>query len=200
MPETPIFCGFFVMQASKPPFGAGLTGSDTAKALPRVALETQMGTLIVEIDTVAAPLTAANFLRYTDAGAYDGGQFHRTVTPGNQPDNEIRIGVIQGSMRRGAAEYPPVPLERTTKTGIPHLNGTISMARTGPDTATNQFFICVGDQPELDFGGRRNPDGQGFAAFGRLLSGWLVLKQIQMAPAAGQVLQPAIQIVRARRL
>jgi peptidyl-prolyl cis-trans isomerase A (cyclophilin A) len=200
MPETPIFRGFFVMQAAKPPFGAGLAGSDPAKALPKVVFETPLGSMTIEIDTVAAPVTAANFLRYVDAGAYDGGQFHRTVTPDNQPDNEIRIGVIQGSMRKGAAEYAPVPLERTTKTGIPHLNGNISMARTAADTATNQFFLCVGDQPELDFGGRRNADGQGFAAFGRLLSGWLVLKQIQMAPAAGQVLRPAIQIVRARRL
>ena len=188
------------MQASKPPFGAGLTGSDPAKALPKVALKTSLGTLIIEIDIVAAPVTAANFLRYADAGAYDGGQFHRTVTPDNQPNNEIRIGVIQGSMRKGVVEYAPVPMERTTKTGIPHLNGAISMVRTGTDTAANQFFICVGDQPELDFGGRRNADGQGFAAFGRLLSGWLVLKQIQLAPAAGQTLQPAIQIVRARRL
>ena len=102
------------MQASKPPFGAGLTGSDPAKALPKVALKTSLGTLIIEIDIVAAPVTAANLLRYADAGAYDGGQFHRTVTP----NNEVRIGVIQGSMRKGAFDYAPVPLERTTSTVI----------------------------------------------------------------------------------
>lgn len=79
-----------------------------------MALETALGTLIIEIDIVAAPVTAANLLRYADAGAYDGGQFHRTVTP----DNEVRIGVIQGSMRKGSAEYAPVPLERPTKTVI----------------------------------------------------------------------------------
>ena len=83
-----------------------------------MALETALGTLIIEIDIVAAPVTAENFLRYADAGAYDGGQFHRTVTPDNQPDNEIRIGVIQGSMRKGSVQYAPVPLERTTKTVI----------------------------------------------------------------------------------
>ena len=83
-----------------------------------MALETALGTLIIEIDIVAAPVTAGNFLRYADAGAYDGGQFHRTVTPDNQPDNEIRIGVIQGSMRKGSVQYAPVPLERTTKTVI----------------------------------------------------------------------------------
>lgn len=200
MPETPIFRRFLAMQAAKPLFDAGLANSAPAKALPKVALETQFGTLVVEIDTIAAPVTSANFFRYIDAGAYDGGQFHRTVTPDNQPDSAVRIGVIQGSKRAGAPEYPPVPLERTTITGLRHLNGAISMARSGVDTATNQFFLCIGDQPELDFGGRRNPDGQGFAAFGRLVSGWLVLKQVQMAPAAGQTLQPAVSIVRARRL
>ncbi len=106
------------MQPVKPPFGGGLTGPELAKALPKVALETPLGTLIIEIDIVAAPVTAANFLRYAEAGAYDGGQFHRTVTPDNQPDNEIRIGVIQGSTRKGSVQYAPVPLERTTKTVI----------------------------------------------------------------------------------
>jgi peptidyl-prolyl cis-trans isomerase A (cyclophilin A) len=200
MPETPIFRGFFAMQPAKPLSDGALANSTLTKALPRVELETPFGALVVEIDIVAAPATAANFLRYVEASAYDGGQFHRTVTPDNQPDSEIRIGVIQGSMRKGAAEYAPIALERTSKTGIPHLHGTISMARTEANTATNQFFLCVGDQPELDFGGRRNADGQGFAAFGRLLSGWLVLKQIQMSPAAGQTLQPPVSIVRARRL
>ncbi|MBL8238983.1 MAG: peptidylprolyl isomerase [Bryobacterales bacterium] len=187
------------MQGSKPRFDAGLEGSSAMKPLPRVVLETSLGALVVEIDTARAPVTAANFLRYAEAGAYDGGQFHRTVTPENQPDNEVRIGVIQGGARRGAARYAAVALERTSKTGLSHLHGTISMARTGADTATDQFFLCVGDQPELDFGGRRNPDGQGFAAFGRLVEGWLVLKRIQMAPAEGQALRPPVVIARARR-
>ena len=143
MPEMPIFRRFFAMQAFKPLSDAAFAGSGTAKTLPKVAMETNFGPLILEIDIVAAPVTAANFLRYVDAGAYNGGQFHRTVTPDNQPDNEIRIGVIQGSMRNGAAEYAPIPLERTTRTGITHLNGVISMARTEADTATNQFFsLC----------------------------------------------------------
>lgn len=189
-----------MMQAAKPASDAALKREGTSKPLPKVVLETDLGALVVEIDTVAAPATAANFLRYVDAGSYDGGQFHRTVTPDNQPDNGIRIGVIQGAARKGAAEYAPVALERTTKTGIPHLNGVISMARMAPDSATHEFFLCVGDQPELDFGGRRNPDGQGFAAFGRLLEGWLVLKKIQMSAAVGQALTPPVTIVRARRL
>ena len=200
MPETPIFRRFFAIQASKPPLDAGLASSGPLKPLPKVVLETALGTLIVEIDTVAAPVTAANFLRYVDSGAYNEGHFHRTVTRDNQPNNEIRVSVIQGSARKCSEEFPAIQLERTTVTGIPHLNGVISMARMGPDSATNQFFICVGDQPELDFGGRRNGDGQGFAAFGRLVEGWLTLKKIHTAPTEGQTLQPPIQIVTARRL
>ena len=200
MPETPSFRGFFAAQAAKPLIDAGLADSTPSKTLPKVAFDTPFGTLIVEIDTIAAPVTAANFFRYLDAGAYNNAQFHRTVTPTNQPESEIRIGVIQGSARAGAQQHPPIPLERTTVTGLRHLNGTISMARSTADSATNQFFLCIGDQPELDFGGRRNPDGQGFAAFGRLLSGWLVLQQLQSSPASGQTLTPPVPITRARRL
>jgi peptidyl-prolyl cis-trans isomerase A (cyclophilin A) len=91
-------------------------------------------------------------------------------------------------------DFPPIKLERTNKTGIRHLDGTISMARDGPDTGTSDFFICIGNQPSLDFGGKRNPDGQGFAAFGRVLLGMDVVRRIQEAPAKGQALQPPVAI------
>ena len=196
----PDFRGFFAQDAAKPASDAGFAAGGATKSLPKVRFETPLGPLVVEIDTVRAPATAANFLRYVDAGAYDGGQFHRTFTPDNQPDSPIHIGVIQGSRHAAAPGFPPVPLERTRETGLSHLDGTLSMARSGPDTATDQFFLCIGDQPELDFGGRRNPDGQGFAAFGRLVEGWLTLRKIQSAPAQGQALTPPVPIVRARRL
>lgn len=195
MQKLGTFGGFLAAQAPKGPSDA----VSERPALPKVALETAFGTLVAEIDTAAAPRTAANFLRYIDAGAYEGGQFHRVVHRNNQPNDEIRIGVIQGSRRGDSAVYDAIELERTTVTGLRHLHGTLSMARTGPDTARDQFFFCVGDQPELDFAGRRNPDGQGFAAFGRLVSGWLVLEQIQQASANGQTLDPPIKIIRARR-
>ena len=196
MQKKAIFRGFLAAQAPKGPSD----GVFERSALPKVALETAFGTLIAEIDTDAAPRTAANFLRYLDAGAYEGGQFHRVVRRDNQPNDAIRIGVIQGGKRATAAAYRPIELERTSITGLRHLHGTLSMARSGPDTATDSFFICAGDQPELDFAGRRNPDGQGFAAFGRLVAGWLVLEQIQNAPADGQTLSPPVRIVRARRV
>jgi peptidyl-prolyl cis-trans isomerase A (cyclophilin A) len=96
-------------------------------------------------------------------------------------------------------EFPPIKLERTRDTKLAHKNGTISMARDGPDTATSDFFICIGDQPELDFGGKRNPDGQGFAAFGKVIKGMEVVKKIQAAPSKDQSLQPPIKIGRLRR-
>ena len=96
-------------------------------------------------------------------------------------------------------EFPPIKLERTRDTKLSHKDGTISMARDGPDTATSDFFICIGDQPELDFGGKRNPDRQGFAAFGRVVKGMDVVKKIQAAKATGQTLTPAVKIFRIYR-
>ena len=161
-----------------------------------------MGAVEIEVDAVRAPATAANFLRYVDAGRYDGGRFHRTVTLGNQPQSPVKIEVVQAgvSPEREKEDFPPVALERTRDTGLSHKDGTVSMARAGPDTATSDFFICIGDQPSLDFGGRRNPDGQGFAAFGRVVVGMDVVRRIQAAPAEGQSLKPPVRILRAKRL
>jgi peptidyl-prolyl cis-trans isomerase A (cyclophilin A) len=167
----------------------------------RVTLETGSGQIEIEIDAARAPLTAANFLAYVDRRVYDGGRFHRTVRPDNQRDKPVKISVIQGaaSPDRRAEFLPPIALERTNATGLRHTDGTVSMARAGTDTATHEFFICVGDQPELDFAGRRNPDGQGFAAFGRVVRGMDVVRRIHAAPAAGERLTPAIPITRVRR-
>jgi peptidyl-prolyl cis-trans isomerase A (cyclophilin A) len=168
--------------------------------LPIIEIETPLGLITVEIDTVSAPRTSANFLTYVDAGSYDGGRFYRTVTSDNQPHDDIKIAVIQGGL---GSEEPregvePIPLERTNVTGLRHLDGTISMARDTPDSATSEFFICVGDQPELDFGGRRNPDGQGFAAFGNVTAGMEIVRAINVAPCDGQTLIPPIPILRIR--
>ncbi len=152
-----------------------------AAAPVRVVVETSLGDITIEIDSARAPITAANFLRYVDAGAYTGGRFHRTVTPANQPSDTVRIEVIQGGTNpaAGTPRFPAIALEPTNKTGIKHHDGTISMARGGPNSATSDFFICIGDQPALDFAGHRNLDGQGFAAFGGVTSGMSVVKAIQ---------------------
>ena len=109
--------------------------------------------------------------------------------------------MVQGGRNPEAAADPfaPIPLERTSETGILHTDGAISMARGGPDTATHSFFICIGDQPSLDFGGMRNPDGQGFAAFGRVVTGMDVVRAIHEAPYEAQQLTPPVRIVRVYR-
>lgn len=167
----------------------------------RVALETELGPIEIEVDLARAPVTAANFLRYVDEGFYDGGQFHRAVTPDNQPNNDVKIEVVQASVNPARLDriYPPIPLERTTATGLAHRDGTVSMSRFAPDSAHSSFFVCIGDQPELDFGGRRYADGQGFAAFGRVTRGMDVVRAIQRSPVEGQKLTPPIPIRSARR-
>jgi len=174
--------------------------NDAAKPVLVVIL-TDLGEIEVELDASKAPATVANFLRYVDAGHYDGGRFHRTVKPDNQPDNKVKIEVIQAGVNPSKAkdDFAPIKLERTRDTGLKHKNGTLSMARDGPDTATSDFFICMGDQPELDFGGKRNPDGQGFAAFGMVVKSMDVVKKIQSAPAEGQTLTPPVSILKVIR-
>jgi peptidyl-prolyl cis-trans isomerase A (cyclophilin A) len=177
-----------------------LIASQAPAAPVRVVIETEFGEIELELDAARAPGTVENFLRYVDAGLYAGGTFHRTVRPDNQKEHAVPIAVVQArSAARGAKLSPAIPLERTRDTGLKHLDGTVSMARAAPDTARDQFFICVGDQPALDFDGARNPDGQGFAAFGRVVRGMDVVRKIQMAPAKGESLTPPIHIVRACR-
>jgi peptidyl-prolyl cis-trans isomerase A (cyclophilin A) len=175
-------------------------GALQAQSLPRVLFTTSLGEIEMEIDTIRAPNTSKNFLRYVDAGAYNNGRFHRAVTMQNQPNNAVKIEVIQASRAMSTQSFGPIPLERTNVTGISHKDGVISMARSGPDTATSDFFICIGDQLSLDFGGARNADGQGFAAFGRVTRGMDVVKKIQASPVNAQNLTPPVMITSAARL
>ena len=179
---------------------AGSPASVTSQ-LPRVIVETDLGEIEIEVDTVRAPRTAENFLKYVDGGMYDGGRFQRTVRMDNQPDNAVKIEVIQAeaSATRIRDYFPPIELERTSVTKLTHADGAVSMARSTPDTARHSFFICIGNQPELDFGGKRNADGQGFAAFGRVVRGMDVVRKIQASPAQQQNLRPPVLIVRVRR-
>lgn len=186
----------FVLAAMAISQSMGFAADDT-----HVRIVTELGEILVDVDAAHAPLTSSNFLRYVDEGFFNGGQFHRTVTMDNQPQNKVKIEVIQASVAaaRAKEEHPAITLERTSLTGLRHLDGTISMARGGPDTAQSSFFICIGDQPSLDFGGARNPDGQGFAAFGRVIRGMDVVKKIQQSTADGQQLKPPIRILKVER-
>jgi peptidyl-prolyl cis-trans isomerase A (cyclophilin A) len=167
---------------------------------PVVYVETSLGRIKMEVYEDRAPVTARNFLRYMDAGLFDGTTFFRTVTPDNQPNDAVKIEVIQGGMVPEERRFPPIDHETTEATGLRHLDGTVSMARFKPGSAASSFFICIGDQPELDCGGRRNPDLQGFAAFGAVLEGMDVVRLIQTQPREGQRLTPPIEIKYVRRL
>lgn len=189
-----------------------------------VAIETSFGDIGIRLEAARAPQTVANFLAYVDAGLYNGGIFHRTVRVDNNantnlrkeaigagidsaadrsklPNDAVSIEVIQGGInpKRSGELRGPIPLESTSETGIAHHDGTISMARLTPDSAVSDFFICINAQPELDFGGKRNPDGQGFAAFGQVTAGMDVVRTIHHQPSDGQSLEPKVTIGRIRR-
>lgn len=148
----------------------------------KVLIKTSEGDIQIKLYSKKAPVTVANFLKYVDEKIYDGGSFYRVVRPDNQPQSPVKIEVIQGGINddKSRKSFPPIELETTARTKIRHRNGTISMARGNPNSATSEFFICVNDQPELDFGGKRNPDGQGFAAFGKVVKGMDVVRKIQL--------------------
>jgi len=153
-----------------------------------VRIETPLGNIDVAVDTVHAPLTAGNFLKYVDAKLYDGGRFHRATRPDNyvpQLPERPPFQIVQADIdaRRNGEKFPAIPLERTSQTGLTHKTGTLSMPR-GPaaDSATSGFVICLEDVPSLDFGSQRYADGQGFAAFGRVVAGLDVVRRIQQQP------------------
>lgn len=179
-----------------------VTTSGVVQETPRVLLKTELGDIEIELYQERAPVTVANFLRYVDERRFQGATFYRVVRLGNQPDNDVKIDVIQGGLGQDdhPSQLPPIRHETTRETGILHTDGVISMARLEPGTASSEFFICVGDQPELDFGGRRNPDGQGFAAFGKVTRGMDVVRQIHQRPANNQSLAPPVSIIDVVRL
>lgn len=164
-----------------------------------VRVWTEVGNFDVRLDALAAPRTVANFLWYVDQGAYTSGTFYRTVH-GAAGSHPFPIDVVQGGARADFPPAPPIQLERTSVTRLSHKAGTISMARAGPNTAAADFFICLADAPALDFGGRRNPDGQGFAAFGTVTRGMDIVAKLHQAPRRGEALTPPIRILRIERI
>lgn len=156
-----------------------LTGASRDREV-RVRMVTEQGTIVLALYPDRAPITVANFLAYADKGLMKGGTFYRTVSPSND-NNPATISVIQGGLGDAGERLPPIPLEPTRRTGIRHTDGVISMARDTPGSATSEFFICLGDNPSLDYGGARNKDGGGFAAFGKVVEGMDVVRAIHAA-------------------
>lgn len=145
-----------------------------------VVLETRMGNIEIDLYVAQAPHSAGSFLAFLDAGRFNGGGFNRVVRPDNDNGSPV-ISVIQGGVLDPSEVRPEdrVPHETTAETGLSHTDGVVSLARQSPGSASaGMFFICIGDQPSLDFGGMRNKDGQGFAAFGRVVAGMDVVRAI----------------------
>ncbi|HEY9114084.1 MAG TPA: peptidylprolyl isomerase [Bacteroidales bacterium] len=169
---------------------------------PKVLMVTELGEITIELYPEKAPVTVQNFLQYVEENRFTDATFYRVVTPENQPGKEWKIEVIQGGLFEDVHPdmLPPIIHETTDQTGILHKDGTISMARNEPGTATSEFFICIGEQPFLDYGGKRNPDGQGFAAFGQVIDGMEVVRKIQKLPETGQYLDERVKILEVKLL
>ena len=176
--------------------------SPNNSSLPIIKITTELGDIMIEIDSINAPITAKNFLRYVDEARFNPASFYRVVRMNNQPNSSIKIEVIQGGLGfdDSPLSIPPIMHEITDITGILHKDGVISMARTEPGSACSEFFICIGDQPQLDFGGQRNPDGQGFAAFGKVIEGMDVVLDIQSQLDERQMLTKPINILDVSRI
>lgn len=172
-----------------------------------VVIDTALGPIEVRLELTRAPLSSGDFLKYVDSGLYAGGAFYRTVRPDIDP-NPVKIEVVQGGLTDESKYLPPIAHEPTHRTGLRHRNGTLSVARDAVGTGTaGAFFICIGDQPELDFGGKRNPDGQGFAAFGQVTRGMKLLHtmgsmktQGPKGSPGGELLASPVAILGARRV
>ncbi len=171
---------------------------------PTVKIETNFGNIIVELYPEKAPKTVAAFLSYVDSGYYKGGSFYRVLKEEDQPSNAFKSELIQGGIwqtkNKLQASLKGISHETTKETGVLHVNGSISLARTDPGTASSEFFICVGDQPAYNYGGAANPDGQGFAAFGKVIKGMEFVKQIHSQPDNQTSFLPPIEIINIVRL
>lgn len=173
-------------------------------ATARVAIETSLGRIVLEVETQRAPITTRNFLRYASEKRLDGAYFYRSVKVAD------KFGFIQfGADGDPKRSLPPIAHEPTTKTGVKHVDGAISTARLAPGTARGEFTISVGAQPSLDADPTRSGDNLGYAAFGRVVEGMDVVWKILDAPTSptkgegvmkGSMLEPKVRIVSVRRL
>ena len=171
--------------------------------MSRVQIETALGDIELELFERQAPASAGYFLADVRAGLYDGSSFFRIVTLANQRAvaRDRRIAVVQGGLRHGREDLPQVIAHETTAmTGLRHRKGTVSLARFAPGAVYHSFFICLRDEPVLDFAGARHPDGQGFAAFGRVAAGFDAVQRIYARAEAAESLKNEIAIKRVAAL
>jgi peptidyl-prolyl cis-trans isomerase A (cyclophilin A) len=192
-----------VLAAAVMPAFAQTSASTTVPPTVRVALETNLGTIVVELETGRAPITAGNFLRYVDARRYDGATFYRAMT------TAPRQGLIQAGVRDPRRLYPPIAHEPTTRTGLTHDTGALSAPRWAPGSAQSDFTIMLQPVPAYDAHPEAPGDNLGYAVFGRVVEGMDVVHRIHEAPTSategegvmrGQMLSPQVRIISARRV
>lgn len=162
-------------------------------------VETALGAFTFELFPDRAPITVRNYLAYVDGGFLTGASVYRVLGPPNQRTNPVPISVAQWGRHDPPGQRPPLPPiahEPTSVTGLHHLDGTVSMARLAPGTASSEMFVCIGDQPELDEGGHRNSDGLGFAAFGRLTAGHETIRRLSALATADEFLDRPVPITQ----
>lgn len=186
-------------------FAAAPAFAQVPAAPVRVSLSTGQGLIVLALDLDEAPITAGNFLRYVDARRYDGATIYRASHPPGSAD----YGLIQGGLQNDPAKiFKPIAHESTTKTGLRHRDGTISIARRAQGSATSDFFICVGEAGYLDADPTQPGDNAGFAAFGQVIEGMDVVRKILTLPTSataggaemkGEMLKPPVPILSARR-
>jgi peptidyl-prolyl cis-trans isomerase A (cyclophilin A) len=188
----------------------------------KIGIETSMGQIFAEIYDDKAPKTAAYFMRYVDDGFYNGAKIYRSLRRDNQDASSTKIDIVEMGhcndyydriLRFGMSEgeeydetlgfqppYPKISVETTEQTGITHENGTLSLGRDTVDQVDTNVFICIGSQSDLDFNGKRHPDGYGFSAFGRIVEGMDIVEEIHALPVIGQRIQEDIKIYKIYRL
>lgn len=170
---------------------------------PHVLLNTDYGEVEVELYPDKAPKTVAAFLLYVDSGYYKNSSFYRVLTNENVP-SEYNSGLVQGGIFKTNSnlltKLPGIEHESTKQTGLSHVSGAISLARTTPGTASTEFFICVGDQPQFDSNGSAGMDSLGFATFGKVFKGMDVVRKIQNNPSHGESFDRDVKITSIERL
>lgn len=189
MKKTVIFC-----------LAIAISFAAFAQAPIHCLIKTSLGDIAIELYPAKAPITVANFMRYVDKKLYNESSFFRVCTPANEATRKVKIEVIQGGNVPEGSGLDSIEIETTKSTGLLHKDGTLSMARSGPNSATSEFFICINNQPALDYGGARNPDGQGFAAFGKVTNGMDVVKKIQSQKDTSQYLVKPVKIYEISRV
>jgi len=165
---------------------------------PHIEIRTKLGDIELELYPGKAPATVKAFLSYVDSGFFKNTSFYRVLNVDNQPSDAPKAELIQGGLFRSPSKKsispPGIKHETTRQTGLLHLDGTISLVRTEPGSANTEFFICIGDQPGFNYGGENNPDGQGYAAFGRVVKGLNIVRKIYNQREDGQYFEPPIPI------